>query len=360
MKDLFLQYAQGFDIFIVIVSAFIFIFSRKIIGFLDTTDIEKKHINEDDTKNIIKKVHFLHLINIFIIVTYFLTTFNSEVEILNNIIKVLFIVLFIYIINAWATKKILLYYGNEIEISWEKFFKKWYKASFFSLLTQTVFFIIGFFLTVETLWIDNYLQIWWIIAWFIAFFGFTAPVWAPDVIAWIIILHNDRVQIWNVIYIEELNMYAWVKKISLSEIKLIDLAHSHPILMRPSKFRWHKIENLSAWIVWKKTHLTRILIIKVGYENTQDSIIKLCQQAYTNMYENLDEWNKKMFLEKKEIHVEIWDFWDHAVHYKLFYEISSPFYILKASHIFNKYLKLEQEKSWIIFATPQLINVQKN
>ena len=348
----------NFNFFIIFVSCFIFIFSKKIIWFLDTTDLEKKHISDDDEKNIKKKIRFLHLINIFIIANYFLTLL-TELDFLNSFIKVLFIILFMYITNAWCVKKILMYYGDEVEISWEKFFRKWYKASFFSFLTQSVFIIIWFFLSIETLWINNYLQIGGIIAWVIAFFGFTATVWAPDVIAGIIILHNDRLQVGNVIRIKELWVYGWIKKISLSEIKLIDLTYSHPIYFRPANFRNYTIENLSAGIVWKKTVFTRIIEIKVNYEVEKEVIEDLCNDAYSSMLSLLSETEKKYFPLDSNCQVEIQSFWDNAVIYKLTYHINSPFFIIKAEQLFNRYLQIAQKKHKINFATPRLIDIQK-
>jgi len=51
-----------------------------------------------------------------------------------------------------------------------------------------------------------------------------------------------------VVEIEELGILAWVKNLNLSEVKLIDLSLGHPIIMRPSKFRELKVENLSLGV----------------------------------------------------------------------------------------------------------------
>lgn len=305
-----------------------------------------------------KKVHFLRLLSVFIFAIYFLTLWVS-LDFLNNFIKVLFIILFIYILNSWCVKRILIFYWDEVEISWEKYFRKWYKASFFSFLTQTIFFGIGFFLAIETLGVDNYLQLWGIIAWVIAFFGFTATVRAPDVISWIIILHNDRIQIWNVVYIKELWVYAWVKRISLTEIKLIDLRYSHPILIRPSKFRSYMIENLSVGIIGKKTSYPRNINIHVWYGIKQTQLEQLCEDAYTHMIEELQESEKKYFPQETKNTLEIEAFWDDAVEYTFIYHITSPFYLIKSEQILNKYLKKSQEKFHISFSTPKLIDIQE-
>ena len=352
------NFLLSFNGFVVILSVFLIFISKSLIRFLDTTDLEKKHISEEDEKQIQKKLHFFRVFNIFIFFVYFISLW-IELNFINNFSKILIISLILYIANAWCVKKILLFYGDEVEISWEKYFKKWYKASFFSFLTQTTFSVIAFFLIVEILWIDNYLQLWWIIAWIIAFFGFTSAVWAPDVISGIIILHNDRIQIWNVVFIKELGLHAWVKRISLTEIKLVDLVYSHSILIRPSVFRNYTIENLSTGIIWKKSHFKRNIEIQISYENTQKQVEDLCNSAYENMLSKINESEKKYFNLDAEITLDIKNFENDAVLYKLQYEITSPFYIVKAEQLFNSYLKLAQEKHKISFSTPKLIDLQK-
>jgi hypothetical protein len=52
--------------------------------------------------------------------------------------------------------------------------------------------------------------------------------------------------------------------------------------------------------------------------------------------------------------VQIKDFGDFAVVYQLIYEITNPFYIIRANRLLNVYLQKAQKKFNIEFSTPEL------
>lgn len=350
----FVDWIFTFNVFVIIVNVLLFFFAKRIIAFLDTTDLEKKKTNGTEEANIKKKIQFLHFLNVVIFISYF-ATFFAKIDFINDLIRTLFVIMVIYITNAWLLRRIIIFYWEEIEINWNTYLKKWYKTNLFSLLVSIFSIILAVFLSFQLLWFDGIFQTWWAIAWILAFVGFTAPVWAPDMVAWIIMLHNNRVWYWDVIKIDELWILAWVKTISLSEVKLIDLRYSHPILLRPSKLREVKIENLSRWINWKKLDLTQSIDIKIWYDVDFDNVKNLCFDAFDEMILDLSEnGNRKYFTEKPFRDIEIVEFWDNAILYKFSYYISSPFYIIKAERLLNEYLLKHQNINKISFSTPVL------
>lgn len=262
----------------------------------------------------------------------------------------------IYIVNAWIIRRIIIFYWEQLEINGEIYLKKWYKTNLFSLLVSFISVIIAVFLSFQILGFDSLFQTWWAIAWILAFVGFTAPVWAPDMVAWIILLHTGRVWYGHVIKIDELWILAWVKTISLSEIKLIDLRYSHPILLRPSKLREYKVENLSLNIAGnRRTSLTQVIDIKIWYDSDFEDVKKLCFEAFDKMIETINETNeRKYFPEEIFRDIEIDEFGDFAILYKFSYHITSPFYIIKAERLLNTYLLKYQNKYKISFSTPVL------
>ena len=347
----------NFNLFVFLVNLAIFFSAKRIILFLDTSDLERKNINWDREKNIKKKTRWLQIINFIICFSYFATLF-SHIDFLNDLIKALFVIVLIFIINGWIIRKIVVFYGEEIEVNNQKFFRKWYKSNLFSLLVNVSSTLISILIVFQILWFDNILKTGWAIAWILAFVWFTAPVWAPDMVAGIIILHNDRIQTWNVIKIKELGILAWVKTISLSEIKLIDLRYNYPILLRPSKLREYKVENLSLNIIWSKNNLIQQTIdLKVWYENTLEEVEKVCYKAYENMIGEIVSTEHKKYFPKESanLNVEIEDFGDYAIVYKFSYYINSPFYIIKAKRVLNKYLQIESNNKNISFSTPDLL-----
>lgn len=353
-------YIFSFYWFIILVNTIILIFAWKIVGFLDTTDLEKKNLTENAKKMIVKKTKFLRLLVVLIFIIYFIT-FAINASFLNQSISCLFIILLIYLITTWLERRILLFYWEEVEISWQKYVKRWYKTNMFTLLLRFIAFIVTIFSIFKIYEIDSIFEWWWIIAWILAFVGFTASVWAPDLVAWINILHNDEIEVWNVIRIKEKWILAWVKNISLSEVKLIDMVYYHPIIMRPSKFRELYFENLSHWVSWKKSHIPYIIDIKVWYEHSLEEVREVCFDAFDTMIDSFEvtDVERWYFPETINRDVQIWEFSDNAVIYKFIYYLHSPFYIIKAERLLNSFLQNSQKKYKINFSTPSLLDIKK-
>ena len=82
------------------------------------------------------------------------------------------------------------------------------------------------------------------------------------------------------------DLLAWVKNISLSGVKLIDLVYYNPIIMRTSKFRELQVENLSRGVTSKKSIILQIIDIKVDYKHRVEEVQKVCQGAFDEMIES--------------------------------------------------------------------------
>ncbi len=359
----FLENLTTFNAFILVVSVFIFLFAGKIVNSLDTSDLEKRKMSEKIQKNINKKIKFLRYYIFVIFITYFIT-FYTEISFINGVISSLFIILISYMINSWLVRRIVLFYGEEVEISGNKYIRRDYKTNLFSLISHILTFLIVVFVIMKIFGVDSILENGGIIAWILAFTGFTAPVWAPDLVAGISILHHDEIQVGNVVKIKnkesEKDLIAWVKNISLSEVKLIDLVYYHPIIMRTSKFRELQVENLSRWVSSKKSIILQIIDIKVDYKHSLEEVEKVCKGAFNEMIDNFaaDSVERKYFPEDVFTKIEIESFWDNAIHYKFSYNISSPFYVIKARRILNTFLQKHQKANKLSFATPKLIDLQ--
>lgn len=174
-------------------------------------------------------------------------------------------------------------------------------------------------------------------------------------------MHNDQVEIGNVVEIEELGILAWVKNLSLSEVKLIELSLEHTIIMRPSKFRELKVENLSLGVTGKKQKVRQYVEADISYNNTKEEVEALFFYAREEMVDSIavDSIERKYFPMEANVNVELIEFGDDAVKYRFFYEINSPFYILKTRYLLNIYLQKAQKKYGIDFSTPKLLELSK-
>lgn len=348
-----------FYVFIICVNIIIFVFSWWIVDFLDTSSIEKKKLWEKEKEKIKKKKIFLRFISILMLGAYIITLV-TKAELLNDIILSLFIILSGYIVHGWLLRRLLLFYWEEVEVSGTKYVRRDYKINIFTLIINFITFIIVLVSILKVFEIDSLLQSGWIIAWILAFLWFTAPVWAADLVAGISMLHHDQVEIGNVVEIKEAKILARVKNISLSEVKLIDLAFGHQIVFRPSRFRELQVENLSLWVAWKRNRTPQHIDAHISYSETLNDVEKVFFEAWEEMIDNIsvESVERKYFLESTIKKVEIIEFGDHAVQYRFHYEIASPFYILKAKRLLNTYLQMKQKKYGIEFSTPQLVNAQ--
>ncbi|PIE85348.1 hypothetical protein CSA08_02105 [Candidatus Gracilibacteria bacterium] len=352
-------YVFSFYGFIIVVNTIILIFAGKIVDFLDTSDLEKRNLTENSKNMIIKKTKFLRLLVVSIFIIYFIT-FAISASFLNQLISCLFIFLVIYLTTAWIERRILLFYGEDVEISGEKYVKRGYKTNMFTLILRVISILVTIFSIFKIFNIDSIFEGGGIIAGILAFIGFTASVWAPDLVAGINILHNDEIEVGNVIRIKNKGILAWVKNISLSEVKLIDLVYYHPIIMRPSKFRELYFENLSHGVTGKKSQIPYIIDIKVGYEYNLEDVKKLCFEAFDNMIESvtMKDVERGYFPETIVKDVQIGEFLDDAILYKFTYYLTSPFYIIKAERLLNSFLQESQNKYKISFSTPSIIDLK--
>jgi len=348
-----------FSYFLTISSFFVIVFSKYIVTFLDTSDLERRHLKWDDVKSITKKQNFLKFITALAFILHIVTFYIHEIF-LTSLTQIIFVSLVLFLLRSWVNKRILIFYWNEIEIGWHTYIKRWYKTQIFSFINSLVFFVLFIYIAFQIFWIDSLLEWGGIIAWILALVGFTAHVWWPDLIASIMILHNWEVEVWNVIRIKKSDTLAWVKNINLSEVKLIDLVYGNPIIMRPSSFRNHNIENLSNWVMWKRNMMYVTLDIKVWYDIEKKDLEKLVFIAFDEMIQDYPEWKPEhnYFPENVLKSLEIVDFWNDAVCYRFGYYITSPFYIVKASRLLNEYLLKYQKTQKIYFSTPKLVSLE--
>lgn len=345
----------SFDVIVFFGMLSIFILSR----FFLRSDIEKKEHGDSDPR-VLKKQEYLMYGTLLLVTIAYISSLFFKIEALEKIVQFSFSLFSLYIIALIIQRKILLVYGREVEVSGQKYFKKGYKVSLFSLFVNILTFFIGVFLCIKIFELDTFIEVWGLWAWILAFMWFTAPVWALDMIAGIIILQSKNFETGNVFYIYERELYVWIKSISLTEVKCIDLRTGNPIMFRPSQFRNLSLKNLSQGISGKTSKILREKTLKLWYKEDKQVIEKLCYEAFDAMcIDLLKPEVTNYFGEEPYRSLEIDDFWDYAVSYKIFYTITSPFYLLKAERLFNEYLLEYQKKYNIYFSTPDLLTIQK-
>ena len=310
-------------------------------------------------KAYIKQEVFIY-VTLFLLSAVYVTTLFFDIDILAKTLRFGVALLLLYIIALVLIRQVLLIYGREVEVSGQKYFKRGYEVSLFSLLIYIITFFIGVFLCIKIFELDTLIEIGGLWAWILAFMWFTAPVWATDMVAGIIILQSKNFETGQVYYLYERNLYVWIKSISLTEVKCIDLKFWNPILFRPSDFRNLAVKNLSQWIDGKSSKILREISIFVSYRQDFTDIKNLCYEAFdTLQVDLLSPEGINYYGEEPTRSLEVAKFSDYAVEYKFFYTINSPFYIFKAERLLNEYLLKWQKEKNIFFSTPDLLEIQK-
>jgi len=354
--SIFLQ-QNIFDIITFLLMLSIFMLARFLLQKdIQTVTREKKWENYKSLKYVMYYIIFISSVIII-----YITSLALWVDILRKVLILIFSIAAIHIVILFINKKILLFYWEEVEVSGQKYFRKWYEANLYGLLVNGVGFIIGVYAFIKIFEIDTLVQIWGLWAGILAFMWFTAPVWAIDMIAGIILLQSKNHIIGNVYYIEEQNTYVWLKNISLTEVKCIDLRFWNPIIYRPSLFRNLTLRNISQGIQGKSSKILREIDIHIWYDTDMNDVKQVCYDAYEEMLQFLkNPQETNYFWDDGYISLNISSFEDYAVRYRLLYSVTSAFYIFKAERIFNEFLLKHQVKNNIFFATPDLIDIKKS
>lgn len=179
-------------------------------------------------------------------------------------------------------------------------------------------------------------------------------------IAGIILLHSRTIEVGNVVYIYETGLYAWIKNISLTEVKMIDLRTSNPIVFRPSGLRNLTIKNLSQGISGKSQKLLRDITINIDYKTDSGKLADLCYESFDTMIKEMRRTPETNYFGEEPYRIlEIEKFADYSVTYKFFYTVTSPFYIFKAERMLNGYLLKSQREHNIYFSTPDLLTIKR-
>jgi len=345
----------SFDVALFFFMLWAFIISRYFLR----TDIERKEHGPTDMKKYVKQELFVYSVLVFVSGVY-ITSLFLDIAILTSVVQFGFWVLILSTMSLFLQRQILLIYGKEVEVSGQKYFKKWYEASLFTLGINIITFFVAIFICIKIFDLNSLVEIWGLWAGILAFMWFTAPVWATDMVAGIIILQSKNFETGQVYYLYERKLYVWIKSISLTEVKCIDLRSGNPIMFRPSDFRNLAVKNLSQWISGKSSKIMKEMTIQVAYDIELETLSELCYEAFDTMRVDLLAPEViNYFWDEPFRSLEIGSFGDYAVEYKFFYTITSPFYIFKAERLLNRYLLKVQKEKNIYFSTPDLLSIQK-
>lgn len=148
-----LEYFHKSETLTFLLLVIVFILSRYL---LHGDIMKKEHKNKHPSKEV-----FFYVWLALLVVLHFFAAF-WEFDFLSQITTFSISLFILTIISLFIQRQILVIYGEEVEVSGQKYFKKWYTASLFSLFANVVSILIAIFLSIEIFKLDSLIQIGWL------------------------------------------------------------------------------------------------------------------------------------------------------------------------------------------------------
>ena len=232
--------------------------------------------------------------------------------------------LMIYIGHAWSTAK----YGREKEID-EKITRS---DTITSESINLIIFILGFalgLLVLLNIWgLESWLQTTSVIGGILLVIFATKDYWLGDIIACFMLLKNEQVQPGAVIQVESLGLLGVINQITLNQVSIRDLVRKHTIIIPNAKLWQNKIEILSS----STDHgLPDFVDFNIGYGTQIDTVEEFLHEVWQqscalNTGINADVSPK----------IHLINTGDHAVTWRVFYNVSNIFSLIAIRHCINK------------------------
>ncbi len=307
-----------FDWLIITLNVVLFSLSGHIVRWL---------LVETDTSVYRLRKRTLRGINLTILCLYLASGF-SEIshfkELSQSALTLLTTWLVIHFLQAWILRR----YGREKEFDGEFIRSVSYQSSVFFLIILVISSASSLLILINIWNVTSWLSTTGVLGGAALVLFATKDVWVPDTINGLILLHNGDIEPGNLIRCEELNLFAVVLRITLTQTSLRDLVHRNTIVITNSKLRTCKVENYSK-IVGRG--LIQFIDFKIGYGPTSDVIDDYFQRVWKTALENESSINPD--------HPPICCLHlcgDHAVEWRLMYRIQNVYRLPQARFAINR------------------------
>ena len=251
---------------------------------------------------------------IFIAYFYFYTQKGKEHGFALQVLGVLGIIYFSYLINHLVAYFILRSYGREREINGKKHFISTYTARLLSIFSGIFIAIMALISIIQMLEFNSLLQAGGVIGFIGVFLALTNAVWAPDIFSGLIILNSDMLEEGDIIQIyDDEQIYALVYKTKVFHTVILNLIDNHRIMIRNAKLRDFTIHNLSKFASAKG--LRESLTFNIGY----DISIAAVRAMFAAAYEEIRKQGSIGVESSRDLEVGIHEVGDHAIEWRVYY-----------------------------------------
>ncbi len=257
LSQLFPQLGQteiSIHLIIFIGNILLFLFAKPILKFIDPVGATEPKIRLFRAINIL--VFGLHLFHLVLLRAdighqdYFLNIGYS-------IMAIYGMMLFYSFMGAQLKKR----FGKERTLDNKKIYLETYSSRLVNLIMLLILILTLIYILI-LIWgaQDKFTPIYGILA---GFLGFTAGIWAPDIISGLIILNTEILEDGDVVMLEGHKNEYVIGRVTLIYVVLYDIRNNHRTLMRNSQFTGNRIDNLSR--VTSSNGIRQSLLYKIGY-----------------------------------------------------------------------------------------------
>lgn len=152
-------------------------------------------------------------------------------------------------------------FGKERNLDSKKVYMETYSSRLVNLIMLLILILTLIYILI-VIWgaQDKFTGIYGLLA---AFLGFTAGIWAPDIISGLIILNTEILEDGDVVMLDGHKNEYVIGRVTLIYVVLYDIRNNHRTLMRNAQFTQNRIDNLSR--VTSSNGIRQGLLYKIGY-----------------------------------------------------------------------------------------------
>ena len=344
MLDSLLFYFQSLTVFgktAILLNVFLFI----IAGLLF------RRIVPGNQEMIKRRIYWLRVINMMLLavyvidwsIKYYLTDDYSSVffkQISQTGLVFLLTYLFIQFSHAWSIAR----FGKERNFNNETVKSRTYQSEMTYVLVIVVSVIISILLLINIWNVTSWLQATGVIGGMLVVLFATKEAWAHDAVNGLILLYNGEVVPGVVCRIEELNLIAVTRKVSLTQTVFLDVIQKHNIIIPNTKLRNCKIEVLNKP---GSSNWNDCVEFNIGYDTpseTVEAFIDAVWQKACELESALDE--------EKQPKLVLVNTGDHAILWRMNYPLSSVYRIKQARYALMRAAFDLQSEFGLSLATP--------
>lgn len=316
-SESFWQVFSSIDYVVLAINCLLFLFAGPIIGRLGYSK---------DDRHYASSVWILRVFTAILFGLYFLAAFFTEYAKPLSItgLTLLCAYLLAHVVQLFLLKR----YGRVKEIGDEQVRSHSYQSELFGLLVWATAGVIALLILINIWGLTSWLHATSVLGAVLLIIYSTKDVWAPDNLHGLILLYNGDVEPGSVVKVDELQLLAVVLRTTLSQTVFRDLRSNHKIVLPNSRFRAAKIEILSAT---SKAGLECFVDFNIAYGITSTEVESFLLRVWQQACETSSSINPE-----REPRIRVVANGDHAVQWRLIYNVQNVYKILEAEQLMNR------------------------